>query len=282
MKHTAYQLKDMNTYTDCMEAIKAIEMTADNYTAATRSEFYVGGHCELLKGAQAKIDAIEAKADKLADALDDELDNPCGNDGLAEEAEPEVQQKSGKQVGYIRVSTVSQKTDRQLADVQLDKVFEEKCSAKTVERPQLLACLDYLREGDTLHIHSLDRVCRSGSGDAVKLVEDMTSKGVGVKFHKEGMEFYGEMTAAQRGVLGILASVAQMERELINERSREGQQAAKAAGKHIGRPKQDNLSKENVTKVYEELEGNKSQIAKRLGVARMTIIRKCKEYGLEG
>ena len=174
-------------------------------------------------------------------------------------------------VGYIRVSTVEQSTSRQLMDVILDKVFEEKVSAKTVDRPQLQACLEYLRDGDVLHVHSLDRICRSGAGDAVGLVERMNQKGVSVQFHKEGMRFDGAMSAAQKGVLGILAAVAQMERELIKERQAEGIAAAKAAGKHIGRPKAK-VTKEDVKKLLES--GlSRSRAAKELGIGRATLYR---------
>ncbi|MCW8331945.1 recombinase family protein [Photobacterium sp. SDRW27] len=134
-------------------------------------------------------------------------------------------------IGYIRFSTIERYTERQLADIHLDKVFEEKLSARAVERPELQACLDYCQDGDVLHIHSLDRVCLSGASDAVKIVEAMTVKGVSVQFHKEGMRFDGQMSAAQKGVLSILASVAQMERELIEERQDEDI----AAGKHKSR-----------------------------------------------
>ncbi|WP_392341098.1 recombinase family protein [uncultured Shewanella sp.] len=140
-------------------------------------------------------------------------------------------------IAYIRVSTIEQNTDRQtFQGFQIDKIFEEKTSASNIKRPILNECVNYLREGDTLHIHSLDRVCRSGAGDAVKLVEQLNAKGVGVVFHKEGMSFNGSMTAAQKGVLSILASVAEMERGLIKERQAEGIAAAKAKGKHMGRP----------------------------------------------
>ncbi|WP_157679382.1 recombinase family protein [Methylovulum psychrotolerans] len=64
---------------------------------------------------------------------------------------------TGQQVGYIRVSSAQQNTDRQLADIKLDKIFEDKVSAKDTSRPQLQACLNHLREGDTLHVHSIDR-----------------------------------------------------------------------------------------------------------------------------
>ena len=68
---------------------------------------------------------------------------------------------SGKQIGYIRVSTIDQNTDRQLHGIELDKVFEDKCSGKDTNRPQLKACLEYLRDGDTLVVHSIDRLARS-------------------------------------------------------------------------------------------------------------------------
>ncbi|NOI57794.1 recombinase family protein [Vibrio coralliilyticus] len=173
-------------------------------------------------------------------------------------------------VGYIRVSTADQNTDRQLSGVELDKVFEEKCSAKTVDRPVWSQTVDYVREGDTLHIHSLDRVCRSGAGDAIEIVELMQSKGVSIVFHKEGLTFNGKMSAAQKGVLGILASVAQMERELIRERQQEGIEAAKAAGKHLGRP-----SKVTAEKVKElRAQGlSISKVASQLGISPSTVNR---------
>jgi len=174
-------------------------------------------------------------------------------------------------IGYVRVSTEEQSTSRQLAQVQLDKVFSEKVSAKTVDRKELQACLEYVREGDTLHVHSLDRICRSGAGDAVKLVEQMTAKGVSVQFHKEGMRFDGTMSAAQKGVLAILAAVAQMERELIRERQIEGIAIAKAAGKHMGRPKVS-VSRASIQELLDD--GNtKTQAAKKLGIGRATLYR---------
>ncbi len=195
----------------------------------------------------------------------------CVGDNEAETTSETVV-PAGKQVGYVRVSTVDQKTDRQLAGVKVDKLFSEKVSAKTIDRPQLAACLDYLREGDTLHIHSLDRVCRSGAGDAVELVEKLTGQGVGVHFHKEGMHFYGAMTAAQKGVLGILASVAQMERELIAERRTEGMAAARAKGVHMGRPA-NTVTKEEIEGVMKTEGLSVTKAAEKLGIGRATAYR---------
>ena len=171
-----------------------------------------------------------------------------------------------KNIGYIRVSTTDQNTDRQLAGLTLDKVFEEKVSASTMNRPELTACLEFLREGDTLHIHSLDRVCRSGAGDAVKLVKELNSQGIKVHFHKEQMLFGGKMSAVQQGMLSILASVAEMERNLIKERQAEGIAAARAAGKHLGRPK-TTVTKADINALLEQ--GiKKAEAARQLNISR--------------
>ncbi|MGR5461474.1 recombinase family protein [Photobacterium damselae] len=174
-------------------------------------------------------------------------------------------------IGYTRVSSVEQNTDRQLIGIKLDKLFTEKCSASTIKRPVWTQCVDYLREGDTLVIHSLDRVCRSGAGDAVSIVEELNAKGVSIEFIKEGLTFHGSMTAAQKGVLGILASVAQMERELIRERQQEGIAAAQAKGKVFGRPKAT-ATKEQILSLLDK--GNsKATVAKQLNIGRATLYR---------
>ena len=87
-------------------------------------------------------------------------------------------------VGYIRVSSYGQNTDRQLAGLDLDQLFEEKASAKDAKRPKLQECLRYLRKGDTLHVHSMDRLARS-LFDLQKLVGDLTEQGVVVQFHNK-------------------------------------------------------------------------------------------------
>ena len=175
-------------------------------------------------------------------------------------------------IAYIRVSTIEQNTDRQtFQGFQIDKIFEEKASASNIKRPILNECVNYLREGDTLHIHSLDRVCRSGAGDAVKLVEQLNAKGVGVVFHKEGMSFNGSMTAAQKGVLSILASVAEMERGLIKERQAEGIAAAKAKGKHMGRPS-IKVSKEQIEELLAQGLTVKA-VAEQLKVGTSTVYK---------
>ncbi len=97
-------------------------------------------------------------------------------------------------IGYIRVSTVQQNTDRQLAGVTLDKVFEDKASGKNTQRPQFEAMMNYVREGDVLHVHSIDCLCRN-TADLLATVEQLTKRGVSVHFHKE--DFKQERTLPQ-------------------------------------------------------------------------------------
>ena len=142
-----------------------------------------------------------------------------------------------KAIGYIRVSSADQNAARQLEGVTLDKVFTEKVSGKsTSNRPALAACLDYLRDGDTLHVHSIDRLARN-LADLQSIVAELTSRGVAVRFEKQGLCFSGEHSdPMQTLMLQMLGAFAEFERELIHERQREGIAAAKASGKHLGRP----------------------------------------------
>lgn len=137
-------------------------------------------------------------------------------------------------VGYIRVSTLIQNTARQLDGIKLDKVFEDKASGKNTDRPQLSACLAHLREGDTLHVHSMDRLCRN-LDDLRRIVKDLTSRGVVIKFHKEGLNFNGDESPMSNLLLSMLGAYAEFERSIILERQREGIAIAKSEGKYKGR-----------------------------------------------
>ena len=137
-------------------------------------------------------------------------------------------------IGYKRVSTVDQNTARQLEGVEVDKLFEDKASGKTANRPQLTAALDYVREGDTLVVHSMDRLARNLE-DLRTIVRDLTARGVQVQFVKEGLTFTGEDSPMNVLLLSLLGSVAEFERSMILERQREGIAIAKAEGKYKGR-----------------------------------------------
>jgi DNA invertase Pin-like site-specific DNA recombinase len=139
-----------------------------------------------------------------------------------------------KRVGYIRVSALDQNTERQLDGVQLDKVFTDKASGKDTARPQLNAALDYLREGDLLLVHSMDRLARNVD-DLRKIVLDLTRRGVHVQFVKENLTFTGEDSPMSNLLLSLLGAVAEFERSMILERQREGIALAKKAGVYKGR-----------------------------------------------
>lgn len=178
-----------------------------------------------------------------------------------------------KNIGYIRVSTVDQNTERQLDGIQLDKVFTDKVSGSTTNRPELKACLEYLREGDTLHVHSIDRLARSLK-DLEALVKDLTSQGVVVQFHKEGWRFEGgTLSATQTFMFQMLGAVAEFERSIIKERQAEGIAKAKEAGKYKGRKAK--LSQECVEEIREKaaLGVEKASLANEYGISRQTLYR---------
>lgn len=139
-------------------------------------------------------------------------------------------------IGYKRVSTKEQNTDRQLVGVILDEVFEDKLSGKDINRPGLTACLAFLRKGDTLHVHSLDRLGRN-TLDILELVKQLNDRGVAVRFHKEGIT--ADITSAMgKMMLTMLSAVATCERELMLERKREAQAvnpAKRGKGKAVDR-----------------------------------------------
>lgn len=178
----------------------------------------------------------------------------------------------GHQAGYIRVSTVDQNTDRQLKDVALDEVFEEKISGKDTKRPELQRCLKWLRKGDTLHVHSIDRLARN-LADLQGIVSGLTDRGVTVKFYKEKLEFTGDDSPLQKLQLQMMGAFSEFERALIKERQREGIVAAKAQGKQIGAaPK---LSPETLAIIQQRLavHVNKKELATEFGISRTTLYK---------
>lgn len=141
---------------------------------------------------------------------------------------------SGQRVGYVRVSTLDQSTVRQLDGIALDRVFEDKASGKDVDRPQLEALIGFVRDGDTVLVHSMDQLARN-LGDLRRLVRRLTDKQVRVEFVKEQLTFTGEDSAMANLLLNMMGAIAEFERELIRERQREGIVLAKQRGVYRGR-----------------------------------------------
>jgi len=173
---------------------------------------------------------------------------------------------------YIRVSSYGQNTDRQLANVNIefDKVFTEKASAKDTKRPKLQECNEWLRDGDVLHVHSIDRLARNLQ-DLQGLVKQFNDKGVTVQFHKEALTFSGADNPMQTLMLQMLGAISEFERSLINERRKEGMAAAKAAGKQIGAKKKLSDTDVQAIKVRLSDGATKKAVAIEYGVSRQTL-----------
>jgi DNA invertase Pin-like site-specific DNA recombinase len=176
----------------------------------------------------------------------------------------------GQRVGYIRVSSEGQNDARQLDGLTLDKTFADKASGKDTQRPQLQAMLAFVREGDHVYVHSMDRLARS-LGDLEGIVKGLTSRGIAVTFTKQGMTFTGEDSPMNTLMLQLLGAVGQFERELIRERQREGIAIAKTKGVYKGR--KPSLDGAGVTRAREMVARGtpKAQVAKALGVSRSTL-----------
>lgn len=176
----------------------------------------------------------------------------------------------GQRVGYQRVSTVDQNTDRQLDGVELDKVFTDKASGKDAHRPELTRALEYVRHGDTLVVHSMDRLARNLE-DLRRIVRELTGQGVSVEFVKESLTFTGEDSAMNTLLLSMLGAVAEFERSMILERQREGIALAKAAGKYKGRKAA--LTNDQADELRARLVAGESvtSLAKEFGVSRQTV-----------
>ena len=112
----------------------------------------------------------------------------------------------GKRIGYIRVSTTDQNPERQLENIQVDKKFIEYASGSSMKRPQLELMIDYVREDDLVIIHSIDRLARNVR-NLHEIIDQLLSKGVSVKFIKEGLSFNGNDSAMSKLILGILVTL---------------------------------------------------------------------------
>jgi len=177
----------------------------------------------------------------------------------------------GKRIGYIRVSTADQNTERQLDGIELDKTFVDKASGKDATRPQLQAALDYVRDGDVLLVHSMDRLARN-TEDLLRVVRELTSSGVTVSFVKDNMTFTPDDSNPQQHLMmTMLAGFAQFERALIRERQREGIAIAKANGVYKGR--KPALTPEQIQSLRDRAASGeaKAAIARALGISRETV-----------
>jgi DNA invertase Pin-like site-specific DNA recombinase len=177
---------------------------------------------------------------------------------------------NGQRIGYVRVSSFDQNPERQLEQIQVDRVFTDKASGKDTQRPELDALLSFVRDGDTVVVHSMDRLARN-LDDLRRLVQKLTKRGVRIEFVKEHLTFTGEDSPMANLMLSVMGAFAEFERALIRERQREGIALAKQRGAYRGRKK--TLSPERIAELRQRvaLGEQKAKLAREFGISRETL-----------
>ena len=179
-------------------------------------------------------------------------------------------------IGYVRVSSEDQNEERQkiaLGKYNIEKWFIDKKSGKNMDREDFQKMMLFIRNDsdDVVYVSELSRLARS-TLDLYNIMEVFNAKGVQLVSDKESID---TSTPTGRAMFGFMAVMAQFERELIHERQAEGIAAAKAAGKHIGRPfrKYDKEEFDKLFKRYQERLITITDIGKKLGLSRATVYR---------
>lgn len=182
----------------------------------------------------------------------------------------------GKIIGYIRVSTFEQNEQRQLESIKADKLFIDKASGKDTARPQLQALLEYVRDGDTVVVHSLDRLARN-LDDLRRMVQFLNSKDVKVQFLKENLLFTGEDSPMSNLLLSVMGAFAEFERSLIKERQLEGIALAKKRGVYKGRKRA--LSNDQIENLKSRVAAGekKAHLAREFRISRETLYQYLKK-----
>lgn len=176
----------------------------------------------------------------------------------------------GQRVGYIRVSSFDQNSARQLEGIELDKVYTDKASGKDTKRPRFEALNGFVREGDRVIVHSMDRLARN-LDDLRSIVQTFTQRGIEIQFIKENLLFTGDDSPMATLMLSVMGAFAEFERALIKERQREGIAIAKRKGLYRGRKKALSEEKANELRVRVTAGEKKSTLAKEFGISRETL-----------
>lgn len=178
-------------------------------------------------------------------------------------------------IGYIRVSTEEQNTARQevlLRELGVDEVFIDKASGKNADRPELTRMMNYVRRGDTVIVESISRFARN-TRDLLDLVEQLTEKQVEFVSRKEAID---TTTPTGKFVLTVFAAVAELEREYILQRQREGIAIAKQQGKYRGRPPKAYPDFERIAARWQKGEITAVQAMKQLGMSKTRFYERVK------
>jgi DNA invertase Pin-like site-specific DNA recombinase len=176
----------------------------------------------------------------------------------------------GQRIGYVRVSTFDQNPERQLDNIKVDRTFTDKASGKDTKRPELEALMSFARMGDTVVVHSMDRLARN-LDDLRRIVQMLTQRGVHIEFVKEHLSFTGEDSPMANLMLSVMGAFAEFERSLIRERQREGIALAKQRGAYRGRKKA--LSDLEIATLRQRAVAGeqKTALAREFGISRETL-----------
>lgn len=180
-------------------------------------------------------------------------------------------------LGYVRVSSREQNTIRQevlMGQLDVEMVYIDKMSGKSMDRPELQKLMDYVRQGDTVIVESISRFARN-TKDLLELVEQLNKKEVQFISQKEQMD---TATPQGRFTLTIFAAIAELERESIRQRQREGIDIAMANGKYMGRPKKEPEQFEEIYGIWKAKKITATKACRQLQLARSTFYRKVQEY----
>jgi DNA invertase Pin-like site-specific DNA recombinase len=181
-------------------------------------------------------------------------------------------------VGYVRVSTEGQNTARQevlMHELEVERVFIDRMSGKDTSRPELKRMMEFVREGDVVIVESISRFARC-TRDLLELVELLKAKGVEFVSKKEALD---SSTPSGRFVLTIFGAVAQLEREYLLERQREGIAIAKNNGVYAGRRRLERPEFDAVAAAWQRGEITAVTAMRRLNMSKTTFYRRIKEGG---
>ena len=178
-------------------------------------------------------------------------------------------------IGYVRVSTAEQNTARQeviMEALEVDSVYIDRVSGKDARRPELQKMLSYLRPGDTVVVESISRFARN-TKDLLELMETLEVKGAALISQKEAID---TTTPSGKFMLTVFGAMAELERDYIRLRQKEGIAIAKANGVYHGRPVRKIAEWEQVTTLEQSGEITAREAARRLGISTSTYYRRLK------
>lgn len=180
-------------------------------------------------------------------------------------------------IGYVRTSTEGQNNARQkelLKQLGIEKIFIDKMSGKDTNRPALKEMMNFVRDGDIVVTESISRFARN-TKDLLELVEQLHKKNVRYISQKENID---TQTAAGKFMLTLFGAIAELERENILQRQREGIEIAKEQGKYKGRPAKELKNFEEIYSIWKDGNISATLASRQLGVSRSTFYRKVSEY----